>query len=174
MASPFVAGLAALMLDANPSLTPAQVKALIKSTALDWGPAGNDIDYGSGRVDGYEAARNAFVTPPLGTNVAVPNHSFVLDSLEGTGVLDSYSINVVDATKPISIIMIMPTWSSSSSPDFDIRLKNPSGTQIAVSEGVTRQESISISITLIGTYTLEVFSYAGNGSYFVDISAGSS
>jgi serine protease AprX len=174
MATPFVAGLAALILDANPTLTPTQVKALIQSTALDWGSAGSDIDYGSGRVDGYEAVRNAFAIPPLGTNIVVPNHSFMLDSLEGTDVVDSYSINVVDATKPISITMIMPGWLSSSSPDFDIRLKNPSGTQFAASEGVTRQESISVSITLIGTYTLEVSSYAGSGSYFVDISAGSS
>lgn len=50
MATPFVAGVAALMLDANESLTPLDLKTKITSTAQDWGPTGQDIDYGYGRL----------------------------------------------------------------------------------------------------------------------------
>ncbi len=47
------------MLDANSSLTPAQVKNTIMNTAQDWSPAGKDIDYGAGRLQAYEAIKSA-------------------------------------------------------------------------------------------------------------------
>lgn len=51
MASPQVAGLAALIIDADPTLTPAQVRQLIRDGALDFGPTGFDRGYGHGRID---------------------------------------------------------------------------------------------------------------------------
>ncbi len=59
MSSPFVAGVAALILDADPTLTPSQVKSTLMNTAVDWGPSGKDTDYGAGRLDAYEAVRVA-------------------------------------------------------------------------------------------------------------------
>jgi len=50
-ASPHVAGLAALILDADPSLTPEQVREYIRMGAMDMGPAGFDPGYGYGRID---------------------------------------------------------------------------------------------------------------------------
>lgn len=51
MASPLVAGVAALLLDDDPTLTPSQVRNTITSTALDLGAAGTDSLYGAGVVD---------------------------------------------------------------------------------------------------------------------------
>ncbi len=51
MASPMVAGLAALILSADPTLTPAEVRQVIRDGAIDMGPAGFDRDYGYGRID---------------------------------------------------------------------------------------------------------------------------
>jgi len=51
MASPAVAGLAALILSADPSLTPAQVRQIIRDGAVDLGPVGFDVAYGFGRID---------------------------------------------------------------------------------------------------------------------------
>jgi len=51
MASPMVAGLAALILDADPNLTPAQVRQILRDGAIDMGPAGFDRAYGYGRID---------------------------------------------------------------------------------------------------------------------------
>jgi serine protease AprX len=51
MASPHVAGLAALLLSADSSLTPADVRTVIRGGAIDLGPAGFDNDYGHGRID---------------------------------------------------------------------------------------------------------------------------
>ncbi len=51
MSCPTVAGLAALVLDVDPTLTPAEVRQIIRDGAIDLGPAGFDRAYGYGRID---------------------------------------------------------------------------------------------------------------------------
>ncbi len=63
MACPHVAGVVALMLQADPSLTPAQVKNMLINTADDWGPAGWDSAYGYGYVDAYDVVGEAMPQP---------------------------------------------------------------------------------------------------------------
>ena len=50
MASPHVAGLAALIMSQRPGITPAQVEAIIRSTAKDIGATGKDNDFGYGLI----------------------------------------------------------------------------------------------------------------------------
>jgi thermitase len=50
VASPFVAGYAALVLSVNPTLTPTDVRGVLTSTATDLGAAGWDPTYGWGRI----------------------------------------------------------------------------------------------------------------------------
>jgi subtilisin family serine protease len=57
MASPHVAGVAALLVSADPSLTPDEVHQIMIDTAVDLGPPGFDVDYGHGAVDAYAALR---------------------------------------------------------------------------------------------------------------------
>ncbi len=57
MASPHVAGCMALLLSMDPSLDQPAMMNLLQSTAVDLGAAGFDYDYGHGRIDCYEAAR---------------------------------------------------------------------------------------------------------------------
>lgn len=59
MACPHVAGVAALVLQANPGLTPTQVVDIIRSTATDLSSAGNDNNTGHGLVDAYKAVEKA-------------------------------------------------------------------------------------------------------------------
>ena len=54
-ASPVVAGVAALVLSVNPSLTPGQVTDILKQNADDLGDFGRDTTYGSGRVNAARA-----------------------------------------------------------------------------------------------------------------------
>ncbi|MDR0269332.1 MAG: S8 family serine peptidase [Paenibacillus sp.] len=56
MATPHVTGVVGLMKAVNPSLTPAQVESILKSTAQ---PAGSAYEYGSGIVDAYAAVQAA-------------------------------------------------------------------------------------------------------------------
>ncbi|MCH8147332.1 MAG: S8 family serine peptidase, partial [Planctomycetes bacterium] len=51
MSSPHVAGLAALILSVDSTLTPAEVRQVIRDGAIDMGPAGFDRAYGWGRID---------------------------------------------------------------------------------------------------------------------------
>jgi subtilisin family serine protease len=61
-AAPHSAAVAALLLSKNPNLTPAQVRSILTSTAVDIGPAGFDNAAGFGRIDAL-AAFNAFSAP---------------------------------------------------------------------------------------------------------------
>ncbi len=51
MASPMVAGLAALLKSQNKALTPQQIKTKIEASALDLGKKGYDSYFGNGRID---------------------------------------------------------------------------------------------------------------------------
>ena len=171
MSSPFVAGVAALMLDADPTLTPSQVKSTLMNTAVDWGPAGKDTDYGAGRLDAYESIRTA--DGGTGTNITVPNHQTMSGDLSATGDSDSYVIVVTDATKPIAITLVMSIWVSyGGGIDFDMELRDKDGVRVAISQGWKRQETIGLSSPGNGPYTFRVYSYSGSGPYFFDISVG--
>ncbi len=64
MASPHVAGTAALVIAANPDWTSEDVRAVLQATADDLGPTGWDPKYGLGLVDADEAALGAEPPPP--------------------------------------------------------------------------------------------------------------
>jgi subtilisin family serine protease len=51
MAAAHVSGLVALLIERYGAVSPAQVRALLESTAVDLGPAGRDTSFGAGRVD---------------------------------------------------------------------------------------------------------------------------
>lgn len=55
MASPKVAGVAALVKAAHPDYTPSQVSALIRKSSLDYGKSGQDQLFGSGEANAYTA-----------------------------------------------------------------------------------------------------------------------
>ena len=50
-----VSGVAALLIERNPSLTPAQVRKILMDTAKDLGPRGRDRDFGAGLVNALKA-----------------------------------------------------------------------------------------------------------------------
>lgn len=172
MATPFVAGVALLMRDANAALSPADVKGKIMGTAVDWGPAGTEVDYGAGRLDAYAAlasAGAALTTPP-----AVPVHESRSGTLAGTGAQIDYVVNVTNTAFPIAATLIHTGISAgtASSPDFDVYLLNPSGTQVAAAETNRRQDEIGFTPTVTGAYTVRVKSFNGSGAFVLDISAG--
>ncbi|CAH0316973.1 S8 family serine peptidase [Peribacillus sp. Bi134] len=58
MATPQVAGIAGVIKAAHPDYKPAQVTALIKQTAVDYGKKGQDALFGSGEANAYRALEN--------------------------------------------------------------------------------------------------------------------
>jgi len=174
MATPFMTGVVALMLDADNALTDAGVKNILYNSAnvKDFGPAGKDVDYGYGINLSYYVVKVAGgFTGSFSDGLS---HIYVADSLGAAGQQDLWTITVTDATRPIGIAMIMPNWRllnpAKSDPDFDLYLLDPSGTQVASSLGTKRQEQILFQPTVTGTYTIKVYAYSGAGNYFFDAS----
>ena len=63
MASPHAAGVAALILEAHPGWSPAQVRSALESTAMDKGDPGRDDTYGYGLIDALSATSFLSVDP---------------------------------------------------------------------------------------------------------------
>ena len=55
MATPHVAGVAALMLQADPQISAERIQEILEETALELGDEGKDASYGSGRVNAFDA-----------------------------------------------------------------------------------------------------------------------
>jgi len=75
MATPHAAGVGALMLAANPNLTPVQMVSIMTQTATDLGTAGTDNVYGAGLLNAYKAVIEAkkLNTAVTVTEPAVPS-----------------------------------------------------------------------------------------------------
>jgi subtilisin family serine protease len=67
----YVSGLAALMLERNPALKPAEVRAILMKTARDLGSPGRDDLFGAGEADAF-AAVSAVAAVPAVPVAAVP------------------------------------------------------------------------------------------------------
>jgi serine protease AprX len=175
MAAPFVAGVAALMLDANPALSAQQLKDTIMNTAVDWGRSGDntaagsggpDIDYGAGRLDAYAAVRAAGAA--LSSPPPTPGHDIHQGAISGSGAFVDHQLIVSGTGYPIAATLIAP---GATPPDLDLVLFDPSGTEVAASRTIgLRQEQIGVQPATVGKYTLRVSSRSGAGAYFVDVS----
>ncbi|KZE69076.1 peptidase S8 [Fictibacillus phosphorivorans] len=74
MAAPHVAGIVALLLDANPSLSPLEVKEILQQTATNM-PGYENWEVGAGYVNAYSAVDAAFNNSAYGKTLNV-NRSF--------------------------------------------------------------------------------------------------
>ncbi len=198
MATPFVAGTAALALDANPSLTPAGVRALIEGTAQDRGPNGKDNDWGAGLLDGYAVVAQASGAASY-TATAFPTYSRTTGTVNNNGIwtydftVASSALNVPIAamiTIEGDLVCVFPWFNPDClawewGPDLEARMRAPNGAIIAESTcalgeecGIGRQETLHAMPTTAGTYRIEVYPFSGDpnngqgGSFSVDLSRG--
>ncbi len=102
MASPHAAGVAALILDKNPTWTPAQVRHALESTATDKGTTGFDNIYGWGLINALAAVNSLLATTASYSDAAHNNPLDLFDDfgtehtvyMSGTGLLPSHSYRV--------------------------------------------------------------------------------
>jgi serine protease AprX len=171
MATPFVAGVCALMLAADPGLTPTQVKRLLKQTAVDFGPEGDDVDYGAGRLDAFAAIRAC--EPPgeheESEGPRVPAHRFFSGLLEDGGS-EEWTIEVTDRKDPIAAVLVAPEWTADAPSRFQIELRDPKGAVLTYGGQERRAQIISFQPLVTGAYTLRVEALSGRGPYFLDVS----
>ena len=151
MATPFIAGLALLIQQESPALTPAQVKTVLTGTAIDFGLPGPDVDYGSGRVDAYAALRaagGAINTPP-----SQPSHTTASGTLEA-GQLTTVPIVVTGSSFPLAAAVLMEEWTGGAT--MTLTLLRPDGTTAAISALGTRHERVLVFTPDAGTWTLRI------------------
>ncbi len=101
MACPHVAGVVALMREANPNLTTDQIGEILMETATDLGSGGEDNAYGMGIVDAYEAVM-----------LALGGVSIAHTPLENTSSTDPYQVDAVIASFDGTINSAVIHWSN--------------------------------------------------------------
>lgn len=95
MATPHIAGCMALVLQANPSLSPAQVDSILEVTSIDLGDAGKDNYFGAGRVDVYQAVLSALaVGTAQSENLELSGFNTVLSEVSPNPVTSSASFSL--------------------------------------------------------------------------------
>ena len=169
--SPLTAGVVALMLSANPALQPAQVDAILTSTADDLGTPGRDDYYGYGRINAYRAvaaaksaatvdnqAPTVSITSPGGTVKGIVTVDVTAADNIGVNRVELYAggaLVATDITAPYSF-----SWDSASRADGATALVakaydsagnvSSSTTNITVANTTTSTADVTPPVVVIG------------------------
>ncbi|MGW5051162.1 S8 family peptidase [Actinokineospora sp. NPDC004072] len=163
MASPHVAGVAALLKSAHPAATPAQLRELLATQADDLactdsrctGTAARNNFFGEGRVDAFQAVSG---TQPPGkvfentADVAIPD--------AGSAAGSAVSVTGVDGAAPAALkvdVNIVHTYRG----DLVIDLVAPDGTAYRLKNSSGSDSADNV----VATYTVDASSEVANGTW---------
>jgi serine protease len=178
MATPHVAGVAALMLAKNPNLTPDEVEAKLKSTARAFPAACSGC--GAGIVDAAAAVNAVTVTtttvqPPAQNEVESNNSISTANAVSVSGTVVSGSLSSTTDNDyfvvqvPAGKTLTATLTQGSSALDYDLYAYNAGGTQLAQStNGAGASDALSVANTATTTQAryVRVRYYAGGvGKY---------
>ncbi|MCX2947379.1 S8 family peptidase [Lentzea sp. NEAU-D7] len=166
MASPHVAGVAALLKSANPTATPAQLRTLLATQADDLnctdsrcsGTTAKNNFFGEGRVDALAAVGG---TPPGGkefentADVQIPDN--------GAAVTSSVTVSGVTGNAPATLkvdVNIVHTYRG----DLVVDLVAPDGTAYRL-----KGSSSDSADNLVATYTVNASSEVANGTWKLQV-----
>lgn len=197
MATPFVAGAAALALEADPGTAPLDLKAAVMATAADRGAVGTDNEWGAGLLDvralvdavaplgsppataGIDRATFPTATRTSGSvgRFGTVSHDIVVPP-DGTGAPLVVMLTVLDGSLVCDLYCQLGLSVGEWTPDIDMRLYAPNGTLLTDSQctlsGVTcaagRQETVTVRQPVAGTYRLEVYEWSGSSGSGADFS----
>jgi subtilisin family serine protease len=103
-AAPIVAGVAALVMSANPALSGTDVQDILKQNADDLGTTGWDITYGYGRVNAYKAVLAAMAVTSTNTAPVVN----ISSPASGSVVSNTVAVNIAaTASQEIAVVELL-------------------------------------------------------------------
>ncbi len=175
MATPFAAGVVALMLDADPTLTPDEIKQIMTETATAM-PGYQDFEVGAGYINAYAAVDKVYNRSKAYMNLSNPTYNaifgeerpaaqaFHLDfdpTVSGTTSANATTFNVESG---INVLDMFATVDSIFEPGVGnfvgIRVTSPSGTNYSTAIETPVIGSLAREIVVqnpeAGTWTLEV------------------
>jgi len=139
-ATPHVVGVASLLMSKDPSLTPAEIRSILRDTADDQtgdlveDTPGFDIYYGYGRLNAFAALDNV-----LGVEENAVGDSFTLFP---NPVKEGTKLNITSATTEIS----------------SLEIYNVLGARVSTAEVNTTSAALDVSILASGVYMVRIFS----------------
>ncbi|GHH54070.1 S8 family peptidase [Lentzea cavernae] len=167
MASPHVAGVAALLKSANPTATPAQLRTLLATQADDLsctdsrcsGTTAKNNFFGEGRVDAFAAVDTG--TPPGGGSFENTADVTIPDA--GAAISSSIAVSGVTGNAPATLkvdVNIVHTYRG----DLVIDLIAPDGTayRLKASNGDSADN-------VVATYTVNASSEVANGTWKLQV-----
>jgi HYR domain/Subtilase family len=164
-AAPHAAAIAGLLKSANPSLTPAQIRAALTSSAIDIEAPGVDRDSGAGIIDAYAALQASGATgtaflefasitanedPGDGNgNLDAGDGASLLIQLRNTGVAPATAISATLSSSDAGVIIAQPNTSAYP----DLAAQGGSGTNLSplrftVAGNVTCPATLHFTLTV--------------------------
>lgn len=169
MSTPYVSGVIALMLEANPELTDKEIKKILYENCEDFGPTGKDTNYGHGvlnPVKVIEMVTNKDIDYETGVHHFGFNYIFNLKKKE----VKNHYFYIDDISKPIAINLLKPSKNAYSYFTY-IKIYDGDNKLIENKQIVLMHKVISFIPEKVGLYkiTLSAAGYMG-GDVSMDIS----
>jgi serine protease len=177
MATPHVAGVAALMLSANPNLTPDDVAAKLKSTARAFPAACSGC--GAGIVDAAAAVNSAMLggtTVSTGTTMSETESNNTISTANPVATSGTTVNGVMDNNTDSDFFVVQlpagktltATLTPNASSDYDLYIYNSSGSQLASSTRASGQvDTASVGnsgTTTVARYVRVIYYGGGTGT----------
>jgi serine protease AprX len=172
MAAPHVAGIVALLLDANPSLTVAQVKEILQQTATNI-PNRESWEVGAGYVNAYAAVDRAFrMAAPYGStlnlnrtfnsnvNANKETLNYTVNYNPATPATNMYTFHVASGTTAIESKIRTEGVAGETGNPVRLTLISPSGARtsagIPVLFALSYDRGVAVASPEAGTWTVEI------------------
>jgi serine protease AprX len=167
MAAAVATGVAALMLEADPGLAPADIIAILRATAFDAGPPGVDDETGWGFVDaGIAVATAREGSTPAGDNARVVTTSYTFTLLQVQGVhlqvLPTAGMRIgtgfgvlVPVPPHTTRLDVQARWTGLLQQDFRATVRSPSGGEHDLEAGAGTLAAV-VAAPEPGAWTLRI------------------
>jgi len=159
--SPITAGVAALMLSANPNLKPDQIDSILLSTADDLGAAGRDDYYGAGRVNAARAvaaAKSAVTTDTQAPTVSIVSPGSTVKGIVNIDVNASDNMGVSRVELYVGGTLVGSDTTGPYSFSWDTTSRADGATSIVAKayDSSGNVSSSTVSVTVANTSTTDV------------------